>query len=50
MAYYKTLDFSKNFDPLNSELNMLKDFVKVNKEGVYYTYFIYEQIPALENS
>ena len=45
MAYYKTIDFSRQSEGLE---NMVKDGVKVKQEGVYYTYFIYESIPDVE--
>ena len=42
MAYYKTVDFGR------FEGQMVKDSIRVEREGVYYTYFIYETIPNVE--
>lgn len=42
MTFYKQIDFEKKWDKSNFAMNRVKDFVKIDKEGVYYTFFIYE--------
>lgn len=49
MTFYKQIDFDKKWDKSNFALNRVKDFVQIDKEGVYYTFFIYEQVPVVDD-
>jgi len=48
MAYYNTIDVY--FDQINDKAasEELSHSHKVKKEGVYYSYFIYERVPLSE--
>ena len=49
ITFYKQIDFDKKWDKSNFATNRVKDFVKIDKEGVYYTFFIYEQVPVVDD-
>mmetsp|Transcript_2019 Transcript_2019/g.3581 ORF Transcript_2019/g.3581 Transcript_2019/m.3581 type:complete len:140 (+) Transcript_2019:205-624(+) len=46
ITYFKTLEVSMIFNKQGDiSLNKLDEKVKIYKQGVYYTYFIYEHVP-----
>ena len=47
MAFFKTLDINMKVE--KGGLNEIRDSVPILTEGVYYTYFIYEEVPASDN-
>lgn len=49
MTYYKTIDFPKKWDKDHFKQNRIQEKIKIDHEGVYYTYFIYEEIPDTQS-
>ena len=47
MAYFKTMDI--NISGKDGATAELRDDHKVLKEGVYYSYFIYERVPLSQD-
>jgi hypothetical protein len=45
MTYYKTIEFPQKWDKELFNQNRIQEKIQIHDEGVYYTYFIYEQIP-----